>query len=109
MINSISFSNLVNLGNGLWIIEEEEFFNSVKGLNISIKTLMYENQFNMDKKQRKISGNDFKLLIDGIISEEYYIEPYILIIYDTENLIVRLECYDTFEEEMVICEWEVEL
>ncbi len=107
MVNLSKINNLINLGNGLWVIGEEEFFNGIEGLKINVTTLMYENQFNMNKEQKKIEGKEFKSLIDNVISEESYIEPYILVIYDTENLIVRLECYDTFENEKICYEWEV--
>lgn len=109
MVNLRKINNLINLGNGLWVIGEEDFFNGIEGLKINVTTLMYENQFNMNKKQRKIEEKEFKNLIDNIISEECYIEPYILVIYDTENLIVRLECYDTFEDEKICYEWKVEM
>ncbi|MGL6184697.1 MAG: hypothetical protein ACRC1T_04895 [Clostridium chrysemydis] len=107
MVNLIEFINPINLGNGLWIIDNEEFFGKVNDKHIGVKTLVYENYFIKDKCQEAMKGQSLKEKIDNISLEEYYENPYILIICDTDNLIVRLECYDTFEKELVNYEWEV--
>lgn len=105
MIN-IAFETYDKLEDDLGLIKSEEFFQKIDNSNIIIKTILFENQA-CNSMEKLMEGHLFKETIDGIIEEEDYINPYIEIIKNKDNIVIILKLFNEENDEYLRYEWVV--
>lgn len=105
MIN-ITFDTYCKFENDLILIKSEEFFQKIDNYNIIIKTILFENQM-CNSTEKLMEGYLFKETIDAIIGNDEYINPYIEIIKNKDNIVIILKLFNNEENENIQYEWIV--